>query len=87
MNLTVRIPDDMATRLAGQGGDLERRALEALVLEAFRAGRITKAELRRTLGFAVLDEVDGFLKAHGVFEEYTVEELDREVQALQRLGF
>ncbi len=41
MNLVVRIPDDLATRIAAEGGDLERRALEALVLEEFRAGRMT----------------------------------------------
>jgi Uncharacterised protein family (UPF0175) len=87
MNITVHIPDEMAARLAAEGGDLERRALEALVLEEFRAGRLSIAELRRALGFEVLDEVDGFLKAHGVFEEYTLEELDREVEAMKRLGF
>lgn len=87
MNVTVRIPDELAVRLIAGGGDLERRALEALVLEEFRAGRLNKAELRQALGFAVLNEVDGFLKAHGVFEEYTLEELDREVAAMKRLGF
>jgi hypothetical protein len=86
MNVTIRIPDELAVRLAADGSDLERRALEALVLEEFRAGRLSKAELRQALGFAVLNEVDGFLKAHGVFEEYTLEELDREVAAMQRLG-
>jgi hypothetical protein len=87
MNVTVRIPDELAARLSAEGGDLERRALEALVLEEFRASRLSKAELRRALGFAVLDDVDGFLKAHGVFEEYSLAELDREVAAMKRLGF
>jgi hypothetical protein len=87
MNLIVHIPDEVAARIAASGGDLERRALEALVLEEFRAGRLSKPELRRALGFEVLDEVDGFLKAHGVFEEYTLEELDREVEAVKRPGF
>jgi hypothetical protein len=87
MNVTVRIPDELAARLTVDGGDLGRRALEALVLEEFRAGRLSKAELRRALGFAVLNEVDGFLKAHGVFEEYSLEELDREVEAMKRQGF
>jgi Uncharacterised protein family (UPF0175) len=86
MNLILRIPDDVASRIAAQGGDLERRALEALVLEEFRAGRMNKGELRRTLGFVVLNEVDGFLKAHDVFEDYTIADLDRETQALDRLG-
>ena len=87
MNVTLRIPDDLAARMTAAGADLERRALEALVLEEFRAGRMTKAELRRALGFGGLDEVDGFLKAHAAFEPYTSDEVDREVQALQRLGY
>jgi len=39
------------------------------------------------LGFATHAELDGFLKARGLFEEYTLTELDQERQALQRLGF
>ena len=87
MNLIVRIPDDLADRITADGGDLERRALEALVLEEFRAGRIGKGELRRALGFEVLDEVDGFLKAHDVFEPVTAADVARERRDLQRLGF
>jgi hypothetical protein len=87
MNVTVRIPDELAQRLAAEGGDLERRALEALVLEEHRRGRLSAAEVRRILGFEALDELDGFLKAHGVFEAYSLEELDREVQDLERFGF
>lgn len=87
MNVTVRIPDELAARLTAEGGDLERRALEALVLEEFRAGRLNKGELRRALGFTVLNEVDGFLKAHGVYEDYSLEELDSEVEAMKRQGF
>lgn len=87
MNLTVRIPDRMATRITEAGGDLERRALEALALEECRADRITKDAPGDAFGFAVLNEIDGFLKAHGVFDPYTLGELDREVQALERFGF
>jgi len=86
MNLIVRIPDDVAAKLTAEGADLERRALEALVLEEFRAERMTKAELRRALGFEVVDEVDGFLKAHGVFEQYNLADSEREQQSLDRLG-
>jgi uncharacterized protein UPF0175 len=86
MNLTVRIPDDLAKRLAAAGGDIERKALEALALEEYRAGRLSKKELREALGFEVLNELDGFLKAHGVFEEYTLADLERERQTLDRLG-
>lgn len=86
MNLTVRIPDQLATRLTEAGGDLERKALEALALEEYRAGRLTKKELRQVLGFETLNEFDGFLKAHNVFEDYTLADLARERQTLDRLG-
>ena len=86
MNLVIHIPDDFAERLS-PGGDVERNALEALALEAYRAGRLTKPELRRLLGFEVLDELDGFLKSHGVYEPYTLADLERERRTLDRLGF
>ena len=81
MNVIVRIPDELAARLTAEGGDLERRALEALLLEEFRAGRLSKPELQQALGFAASNEADGFLKAHGVFEEETLKELGRDPEA------
>jgi hypothetical protein len=47
MEPTVRIPDELASRMSASGGDLSRRALEALALEELKTGRITKPELRR----------------------------------------
>jgi hypothetical protein len=87
MNLILRIPDDLAERLTAAGGDIERQALEALAAEAYRTGRLTKPELCRMLGFDVLDQFDGFLKAHDVYEPYTLADLERERADLRRLGF
>lgn len=85
MNAILRIPYDLAERL-GSPSELERKALEALALEEFKGGRLTKAELRRLLGFETRVELDGFLKAHGVFEPYTMADLERERQVLDKLG-
>jgi Uncharacterised protein family (UPF0175) len=87
MNVTVHIPDELAARLAAEGGDLERRALEGFALAEYQAGRLTGSELRQLLGISTRYELDGFLKAHGVFEEYTLEDLEQERQTLERLGF
>jgi hypothetical protein len=87
MNLTVEIPDDVAQRLAAAGGDLSHRALEALALEEFKLGHLTHPDLRRLLGFNTHYELDGFLKAHGIFEPYTLDDLERERRDLERLGF
>jgi len=87
MQVTLDIPDDVAERLKAAGGDLSRRALEALALEEYKRGQITKPELRRLLGFGTRDALDGFLKAHDVFEAYSLEDLARERRDLERLGF
>jgi hypothetical protein len=86
MEVTVNIPDDLAARL-GAGGDLSRRALEALALEEYKSGRISKADLRRLLGFTTRYELDGFLKAHDIWTDYTMEDFQREREDLRRLGF
>ena len=86
MEITLRIPDEFA-RLLGSTGEIERRALEALALEEYKLGHLTKPELRRLLGFGTRAKLDEFLKAHDVFEPYTLEDLERERQDLERLGF
>ena len=85
MDLVLHIPDDFAEQLVA-AGDLQRQALEALALESYRTGRLTKAEVRRLLGISTRYELDGFLKAHDVYEPYTLEDLERERAAFQRLG-
>jgi Uncharacterised protein family (UPF0175) len=87
MQLTVDIPDDVAERLKASKSDLSRRALESFALEEYKCGRLTKPELRRVLGFGTRDALDGFLKAHGVFEPYSLDDFARERRELQRLGF
>jgi hypothetical protein len=87
MNVTLSIPDELAQRLAAEGGALERRALEGFALAEYRVGRLTALELRQLLDIPTRYELDGFLKARGVFEEYTLEDLEQERQTLERLGF
>jgi hypothetical protein len=82
--ITVRIPDDLARRL-GTVGELERRALEALALDEFKQGHLTKPELRRLLGFGTRTKLDEFLKAHDIYEPYTRDDLERERRDLAAL--
>jgi hypothetical protein len=87
MEPTVTTPDDLASRMSSDGSDLSHRALEALVAEEFRRGRLNKPDLRRLLGFETSYEIDGFLKAHNVCEEYTMEDFERERETLKSLEF
>ncbi len=81
MNVMVPIPDDLAARF-GSEAELRRRVVEALALEEYRAGRLTRPELRQVLGFATSGELDGFLKDHGVVEGIAFKEFDRQMQDL-----
>lgn len=86
MNVTVQIPDDLAKRLTASGEDLSRRALEGFALEEYKAGHVTKAELRRLLGLETRYELDGFLKVHGVVADVTIDDLRRDLGDLESLG-
>ncbi len=56
-------------------------------MEEYKAGRLTEAQLRQLLGFQTRQELDGFLKTHEVWLNFTLEDLERERAALRRLGF
>ena len=85
MHLTVEIPDDIAGRLSAGGGDLSRRVREAFLAEEYKHERLTKPELQQLLGIETSYELDGFLKAHGVYLDYSAEDLDREAGMGERL--
>jgi hypothetical protein len=87
MDLIVRIPDEIAPHLQASGGDLSRRALEALALEEYRSERINKAQLREMLGFETRYELEGFFKAHHFYDGYTFEEIEQQVKTMKQLGF
>lgn len=84
MDVTLQIPDDIAGHTSA--GDLSRQVLEAWAAEEYRLGHIHKPDLRRLFGFETSYEIDGFLKSHNVYDEYTLEDFERERQALKELG-
>ena len=85
MEITLELPEDVAQHLTAHWRDLPRAALESLALEGYRSGALTQSHLRRMLGFQTRMEVDGFLKEHGVYLEYTLEDLDHEAEISRRV--
>jgi hypothetical protein len=56
-----------------------------MALEAYREHRLTGHQVRELLSLSSLDELDGFLKKHRVWLDYSIEEFDREREASERL--
>jgi predicted HTH domain antitoxin len=82
----IDLPDELSAALASSGQELPRAAFEAIAVEAYRERKISTAQLRRMLGFQTPMQVDGFLKAHGVELEYTLEDLERDRETHRHLG-
>ena len=78
MQVHLEIPEDLAKQLAPTPGDLTRAAIEAIALEGVRSGKLTVSQGRRLLGLESRYEMDGFLKAHGVFLDLTLDDVRRD---------
>ena len=78
MRIWLDLPDALGDRVAAPGQDLSEAAFHALVIDTYRMGRLTEHELREVLDLPTRDAVDGFLKAHGVPLDYSVEDLAEE---------
>ena len=63
MEVTLHIPDDVAKRLSAGGGDVSRRALEAVALEGYRDQTLTLYQVSDMLGFSRV-ETEDFLGRH-----------------------
>ena len=81
MDVHLEIPEEVARQLASDANGLARAALEAIALEGVRSGKLTVAQARRLLGIQSRYEMDGFLKAHGVFLDLTLEDVRRDSEA------
>jgi hypothetical protein len=78
MDVHLDIPEEFARHLAPDATGLARAALEALAADAVRSGRLTNFQARGLLGIQSRYEMDGFLKAHGVFLDITLEDVQRD---------
>ena len=80
MKITVDLPGDIAQR-----PDPGQHALDALVIEGYRSGALTHYEASQLLGLSRL-EFDGWLKRRHIDDDaYNVEDLERDLETLERL--
>jgi predicted HTH domain antitoxin len=80
MEITVHLPDDLAEH-ANPG----RKALEALVIEGYRAGTLPHYQASQLLGVSRF-EFDAFLKYHKIEEHaYGLEDLEQDRATVREL--
>jgi hypothetical protein len=75
MQVTVNLPEEITRYLGQDAIELSRAALEAMVLEGVRSGRLSVAQGGRVLGFRSRYQMEAFLKSHGVDLALTIEQV------------
>lgn len=80
MEITLQLPEDIASHLCVTHPDLSRAAIEAIALEGARSGELSTAQVRRLMGFETRLEVDPFLKSHAVPLPSTTEDIERDAE-------
>jgi predicted HTH domain antitoxin len=84
MTLGVQLPEDIALRLEACWRDMPRRALEAIAVEGYRSGALTRAEVGRLLEFSYW-ETEAFLKERQAYLPYDEADLDHDREALDKI--
>ena len=84
MEVAIHLPDDVAASVPWK--DVPRHILEQIALEGYDEGWLSEEQVRRLLGYETRLDVHGFLKDHGVYLRYTVEDLERDRATHERLG-
>jgi predicted HTH domain antitoxin len=81
MEVTLRIPDDIAKRLS-EGGDVSRRALEAIALEGYREQTLTLYQVSEMLELSRVETEDFLGRHHVPLAVIDETDLDREAAVL-----
>jgi predicted HTH domain antitoxin len=85
MQITIEIPDELLNQIQTDHSDLSRHILENLVVEAYKAEKITGSEVGRILNLPSRFAVDDFLKAHEAYLHYTESDLAEDLKTLHQL--
>lgn len=83
--IAVDLPEDIAKRLESAWPDVSRRTLEAVAVEGYRDGALTRDQVGRLLGLSFWD-TEAFLKAHRAYLAYDEDDFEQDRHDLDRIG-
>jgi hypothetical protein len=83
--MNIPIPADLEHRLQPYLAQLCQRALEAIALEAYTNHLMSAAEVQALLQLPSHLATDAFLKQHGAIRSLTLEDVQKDIQTLDRV--
>jgi predicted HTH domain antitoxin len=85
MRIAVDLPEDIAKRLQDAWQDVSRGTVEAIAVEGYRDGTLTRDQVSKLLGLSFW-EIEAFLKRRQAYLAYTEEDLEKDRQDLDRIA-
>ncbi|GFE70757.1 UPF0175 family protein [Chroococcus sp. FPU101] len=85
MQITIELPDNLTTIMEQKWGNLSKKILSNLAIEAYQNHLITTAEIGEILNLPSRLKTHAFLKEAGIYINYDEEELQRDLETLQQL--
>jgi predicted HTH domain antitoxin len=86
VSITLNIPSRVeATLRQALGPDLEAAALEALLIEGYRTGKLSTGDIAEALGYATRIEAERWLSARQIDLNYTITDLEADRATLDRV--
>ncbi len=82
VRIAVEVPEDIAKRLELAWRDVSRGTLEALAVEGYRDGTLSREQVGRILGLSFGD-TEAFLKARQAYLAYDEEDLEKDLRGLR----
>jgi predicted HTH domain antitoxin len=84
MQVTVRLPDNIARQLSQVPGDIPRRILEAVAIEGYRSEQLSRGQVSELLELNFW-ETEAVLKKHGAYLHYSKEDLEQDASANEKV--
>ncbi len=86
MQVTIDIPDWLATEFATAGKEPARAILEALAVEGYRTGLFGDGGAKQILGYGTRMQVHELLKEYDVYLNYSSDQLQKNIETADGLA-
>lgn len=77
MHVAIDLPEEIARQLTAAWGDMPRKTLEAVAVEGYRTGLLTRGQIGNLLGLSFW-ESESFLKERQAYLPYGQSDLDQD---------
>jgi predicted HTH domain antitoxin len=85
MQITIYIPEEIGQKLQTEWGNLSRKALELIAIQAYREEVMTSAEVQELLDFSSRWETEEFLQSSRAYLNYTESDLEEDIENIETL--